>query len=105
MYASILIAGLAGNIVKKKASPLNYFGTSLLGSILFFIFSNAGVWAMATTYPKTVAGLLQCYALAIPFFHNTVISTVLFVVGITVLNKVVTTEIEKHICVENKIVS
>ena len=48
-----------------------------IGSLLFFIISNFGVFALGS-YGYTFQGLLTCYFLAIPFFTNTVISTFIF---------------------------
>jgi hypothetical protein len=51
-------------------------GTILLSSVIFFIVSNFGVWLLY--YPQTLEGLIQCYALAIPFFFNTVLGDLIF---------------------------
>ena len=46
--------------------------------IIFFMCSNFGVWVFSEFYTKDLEGLLQCYVLAIPFFTNTIISTIVF---------------------------
>ncbi len=43
----------------------------MTGSVLFFVLTNFGVWAVGTFYPKTMSGLVTCYVVAIPFFRNT----------------------------------
>jgi len=48
------------------------------GSLWFFITTNFAVWFIWDYYPKTFEGLISCYILAIPFFQNTLISTLLF---------------------------
>lgn len=40
--------------------------------------SNFGVWVFSEYYTKDLEGLFQCYVLAIPFFTNTIISTIVF---------------------------
>ena len=50
----------------------------LAGSILFFIVTNFGVWAMGTMYPHSFAGLVSCYVAAIPFFRNSLLGDVGF---------------------------
>ncbi|HAD09117.1 MAG TPA: hypothetical protein DCF62_06530 [Porticoccaceae bacterium] len=52
--------------------------TALAGSGVFFLLSNAGVWWLGATYPHSLEGLLACYVAALPFFHNTVLATVVF---------------------------
>jgi hypothetical protein len=64
-------------------------GAVLGSSILFFVLTNFAVWALSGDgpfplgYPKTWAGLIACYTMAIPFFHWTLLgdltySTALF---------------------------
>ena len=52
-------------------------GAVLSSSLAFFALSNFGMWASGY-YPRTWAGLGQCYAAALPFFRNTLASDVLY---------------------------
>ena len=52
--------------------------TSFLSSLIFFIITNFNVWLFGNLYSKNFEGLINCYIMAIPFFHNTLISTTLF---------------------------
>ena len=62
----------------------NLFIYGFIGSLIFFIISNFGVWALGSpgvydiVYEKNLNGLVECYILAIPFFGNTFLSTVIF---------------------------
>ncbi len=49
----------------------------LIGSLLFFIITNFGVWSTGM-YGYTLNGLIICYIAALPFFGNTLISTLIF---------------------------
>ena len=51
---------------------------SVGGSVWFFIVTNFSVWLGDNLYPLNLNGLIQCYVMAIPFFHNTLISTFIF---------------------------
>ena len=51
---------------------------SIAGSILFFVISNLGVFLSGELYPLTWSGLVACYVAAIPFFRNTILSTLTF---------------------------
>ena len=53
---------------------------SFIGAITFFVISNFGVWISGTLYEISVQGLLDCYIMAIPFFTNTLLSTIFFAV-------------------------
>ena len=87
VYTGIALAGLTGYILKKQSSIINGIGCSLLSSIIFFVVSNFGVWITSSFYAKSLTGLISCYIAAIPFFHNTVLSTSLIVIGILYLEK------------------
>jgi hypothetical protein len=49
----------------------------VLGPTSFFLVSNYAVWASGGMYPRTLAGLETCYAAAIPFYRNDLLSTAL----------------------------
>ena len=67
-----------GRLLKNKIKPLNILGFSILGSLLFFILSNFGVWLGSVVYPKSITGLMECYTMAIPFFRNSLLSNLMF---------------------------
>jgi hypothetical protein len=48
----------------------------LLGSVLFFLISNLGVWLLY--YPKTIDGLVTCFGLAIPFFATSLLGDIFY---------------------------
>lgn len=67
-----------GYLLVRRVNPMRVMGSALASSISFFIVSNFAVWALHDMYPKTLAGLAQCYTLAIPFFRGTLASDLLF---------------------------
>jgi len=62
-----------------------YFCTSILvrlcgvltGCFIFYIITNFGVWTLGS-YGYTFESLITCYFLAIPFFGNTLISSLIY---------------------------
>jgi len=71
VYGAIaLIVGLGFIVGRFGSTPGSVFGGSLIGSGLFFLVTNFGHWQLMGMYPKTLAGLVQCYVAAIPFFGN-----------------------------------
>ena len=50
---------------------------ALLSACLFFLITNFGVWTSGT-YGYSIAGILLCYTMAIPFFSYNLISTFIF---------------------------
>ena len=47
----------------------------VLGPTSFFILSNYAVWVGGDMYPHNLSGLAACYAAAIPFYRNDLLST------------------------------
>ena len=77
VYGSIILLSYLGNIIEKK-SIRNLTIAGISGSLFFFIVTNFSVWLGGNLYPLNIDGLIQCYIMAIPFFHNTLISTFIF---------------------------
>ena len=53
--------------------------------IIFFLFSNFGVWALSDLYIKNLEGLILCYTMAIPFLQSSLIGTIIFSIFIEFL--------------------
>ena len=84
VYASLLLITFIFHKISYKINFKNLFIYGFAGSAIFFIVSNFGVWALGSpgvydiAYEKSLSGLIQCYILAIPFFGNTFLSTLIF---------------------------
>jgi len=74
-YAAII--GL-GALLRRHAGPLQIFGASLATAFSFFIVSNFMAWVVLPIYPRSLAGIVECYTMALPFFRHELISDVLF---------------------------
>lgn len=74
----------AWSLDPAKGSPwrstAGLVGCSLGASVLFFLVTNFGCWFWFSTYEPTVAGLLHCYAMAVPFFRYTLAGDLTFAV-------------------------
>ena len=77
-WGSMALVALIGLWVRKNKSFTAVAGSSLLSSVLFFLVTNFGVWLVLNMYPRTLAGLIECYVMAIPFFGPTLVSTVVY---------------------------
>lgn len=69
---------LVGRALCRKISPPRIAAAVLAGPTAFFLISNFGVWLGWRMYPPTWAGLMACYVAAVPFFGNSLVSSVLF---------------------------
>ena len=85
VYLSLFIITIIFYKISNKINFKNLFVFGFLGSLVFYLVSNFGVWSSGVLspitnlpYEKNFNGLINCYFLAIPFFKNTVISTLIF---------------------------
>jgi len=75
VYLSFMFSGLIGLWLRSRTSVINVIGASLVGSVAFFLVTNAAVWAFDShgLYPHTLNGLWSAYLAGLPFLKNTVI--------------------------------
>lgn len=78
VYGSFFLTGLIGLWLRGRRKPRYIIGASFLSSLMFFLITNFGVWIATGMYQKNLAGLLEAYVLAIPFFRNTIIGDLLY---------------------------
>ncbi|MDE3068901.1 MAG: hypothetical protein KGJ60_15315 [Verrucomicrobiota bacterium] len=78
VYASFALIVCLGFRLRRRQGVGRLAGATLAGAALFFALTNLGVWAFDTLYPKTLAGLAECFVAAIPFFWNTLVSDLLY---------------------------
>ncbi len=73
-YAVVVAIGL---LLAQGSSRLKIAGYSFIGTLAFYLITNFAVWYEGQLYPTTLAGLIDCYVMALPFYRNQVISDVL----------------------------
>jgi hypothetical protein len=78
VYASFAISNVIGFWLKSRVNVRRMIGASLVGSVVFFLVTNAAVWAFQVMYPHTLSGLLQAYTAGLPFFRNTVAGDLMY---------------------------
>jgi len=79
VYGSLAAIAAMAVMMQSRKSAAVVAGTTLASSVLFFVVTNFGVWVMQAWYPKTAAGLAECYIMAVPFFRNTVAGDLFYV--------------------------
>ena len=67
-----------GFTLRHRRTIVPVTGMAFAASVLFFVVSNLGVWALDSMYPKTFAGLVTCYVAAIPFFGSTLAGSLFY---------------------------
>lgn len=68
-------------LLRTKTSWVRVAASAILGPTSFWIMSNFAFWALyagspgGSIYPRTLGGLMTCYAAAIPFYGNDLAAT------------------------------
>lgn len=70
-YLTMILIAYVGSEYCRSLKIKEVIGSTVLGSILFFVISNFGVWFFSPLYDRTFSGFVTCYVNAIPFFGNT----------------------------------
>lgn len=78
VYASLLLISYLGHLLHKQKNIINTLSASLAAAIVFFVVTNWAVWFFGDWYNNDLNGLALSYSLAIPFFKNTLTSTLLY---------------------------
>ena len=87
-YVSIV---LVSPIIIKKMSMKSVLSASIVAPILFFIISKFGVWITSANYSSDLSGVLACYIAGIPFFDESLVSSILFSLTIFAIYKIALT--------------
>lgn len=94
VYVGLVLAIFPVLFLKPNKGPVR-IALVLVGSFIFFIISNLGVWLVDGLYPMTFNGLVNCYVAAIPFFKNQLLADLLITpVLVFAISKVQTTLFE-----------
>jgi len=70
VYAALAFPVLFGRYVRGHFGAVRIVISALAGSAIFFLATNFAVWYWQ--YTRDLTSLRRCYAVAIPFFRNTV---------------------------------
>ena len=77
-WGSVILIAAMGLWVKKNKNFKTVLGGGLASAVLFFGVTNFGVWLVSGMYPLTLAGLSECFTLAVPFFRGTLLGTFVY---------------------------
>ena len=95
-YAAVCVLGSS---LLNKVTVLRVAAGVLASATGFFLLSNLAVWVGSGMYAHSAAGLLACYAAALPFYANDLVSTGLMATalfGLPVLAAKLTEHLPSH---------
>lgn len=81
VYLSFALIVVIGFNLRDKRKIASIGLSALSASVLFFIITNFAAWLTSPFYPSTLAGLVESYVAAIPFFQYNLLGD-LFYVGV-----------------------
>lgn len=81
VYGSFGATVWLGRGLLQQRTAWRVIEASLLASVLFYLVTNAAVWAFSGMYPLTAEGLRMSYWWGIPFFRNTLLGDLIFTGG------------------------
>jgi hypothetical protein len=71
IYAALLLPVVIGMFGRHYRLSRVLVPAALTSSLIFFVVTNFAVWAFGSLYTSDMAGLVQCYVLALPFLKYT----------------------------------
>src|SRR4051812_25825890 len=71
VYAAMLLPAVAGIMASHYRPSRVVVPAVVVCSLIFFATTNFAVWAFSGMYSLDMAGLMQCYTLALPFLKYT----------------------------------
>jgi hypothetical protein len=72
VYAALALPAVAGILGRRYGASRVVVPAALACSLIFFAATNLAVWAFSGMYSLDMAGLIQCYTLALPFLKYTI---------------------------------
>lgn len=78
VYGCMAATAYFGAHLRNKVTPGRTLAFALGSSLLFFVATNVAVWAQGTMYPLNAAGFVQCFVMALPFWRNELVGTLLW---------------------------
>jgi hypothetical protein len=84
VYISFIVIILLGKQISTQITLTKVFGGSIASAVLFFLITNAGSW-LSLNYEPNFNGLILAYEAGIPFFRASLLSQIIFSVGIFVV--------------------
>jgi len=77
-WACYGVIAIVSNRCLRVPTARGVAAVTLSASLFFFVVTNFAVWVASGLYAHTWSGFWQCYAMALPFFRNTLLSDLLY---------------------------
>lgn len=78
VYASVTCIGLCSALAGAYRGYISTALAVIAAATVFFLITNAAVWAFSPWYDKSFSGLLYAYELGLPFFRSMLIGDLIY---------------------------
>ncbi len=78
VYFSIACMGLLSIVTRHSRSAIATSVVIMGSSLLFFVITNAAVWAFSPWFEKSLSGLLYSYELGLPFLRSMMLGDLVY---------------------------
>jgi hypothetical protein len=80
VYLGFLGGPVLGRLLLAKQRTVPRYAVAMLSAAtVFYLVSNFGMWLSSSgSYPRTLAGLLDCYWAGLPFFRMTLVGDLFY---------------------------
>jgi len=103
-WSAFALIGIFGILFKRNSKHyyLKITGGGIISVLFFYIWTNFGWWLVSRMYPLNSQGLLVCYAAAIPFLKNQLMSVLIFAPAFALLFTIISEKILAKINKKNE---
>jgi hypothetical protein len=78
VYSAMLLPLAARGWLRSNLSAPRVVVCSVASTLAFYLLTNAAVWHVGVWYPRSFAGLIDCYVAAVPFLFNALVGDLAF---------------------------
>ena len=78
VYSGFVIITVCGRFLAQRLTWTTFPMWIGFTSLFYWLWTNCGVWLTSGLYSKNFAGLLTCYAVALPFLRNALIGDLIW---------------------------
>lgn len=83
VYGSFIVSVyLAERFLKQSVTTKKLIALATANALIFFLVTNFAVWLEGRLYPPTITGLIESYAMGLPFLRNMLIGDLGYTLGI-----------------------
>ncbi len=81
IIGGFMMTAIAGQLIigrSSKPGSVRLVLAALVGSVVFFLLSNFGIWLGSPMFPQTAEGLATCYVAGLPFVLSSFAGNLVF---------------------------